>query len=41
MDPDEGETFAQVESLQYPELGQYFAEQARVWAERKRLGLEE
>ena len=41
MDPDEGETFAQVESLQYPELGQYFAEQAREWAERKRLGLEE
>ena len=29
------------DGLQYPELGQYFAEQARVWAERKRLGLEE
>ena len=39
MDADEGETFTQVESLQYPELGQYFAEQARAWADRKRLGL--
>ena len=35
-DADEGEAFVQVESLFYPDLGDYFAEQARSWAERRR-----
>ena len=36
MDPDEGEAFVQAESLFYPDLGDYVAEQARAWAGRRR-----
>lgn len=38
MHPDEGEAFYLVESLQFPCLGDYFADQARNWAARRRRG---